>query len=455
MRIVGLCLATLAAAATACAGGTSGEASPTASPGAPSSQLPQLDALWVCAPPNQAYPYYAGLPRELWPFNKIRPYKRYFLTRLPFRGPGQDYSPPPGLKSLKIGLLDPARNGPNWARGERSREGVVLAVEEANGARGRDQLPFELVERQSPAQWGGGANVAVDFAHRQVLGFLSDIDGSDAHTALRVAFKTETVMINISDPDPTLTETRLPWVLRVIPDQRQEEARLAELIVKRFRCRRIAIMRVSDRFGRLGVLYFTSFIRRLGCPPIQELLFRSGQRDIRAQIDAMRAARPDAIFFVGEPGDVGRIARQFRQDGIQARFFGLDYLLDPTFQRNAGAAAEGTTVTAFFDPRKTDPRWVRFEARFRQRWGRRPDAYAAYGYDGAQLMIGAILRAGPNRWRVRDQLYSLAYYHGVTGWMRFDGSGNNIAPVRLVHFQHGHPRFAPQPEYAPAAAGGS
>ena len=69
------------------------------------------------------------------------------------------------------------------------------------------------------------------------------IDGTDAHVALRVTLKTEIVMINTSDPDPTLTETQIPWLLRVLPDQRQEESKLADLIVHRFGCQRIAILR--------------------------------------------------------------------------------------------------------------------------------------------------------------------------------------------------------------------
>jgi len=45
---------------------------------------------------------------------------------------------------------------------------------------------------------------------------------------------------------------------------------------------------------------------------------------------------------------------------------------------------------------------VDFVARYQKRYGEKPDIYAAYGYDGARLMIEAIQHAGPNRWRVRD-----------------------------------------------------
>jgi branched-chain amino acid transport system substrate-binding protein len=446
----------MALAAAAPAGAAGGEigAAPAAAPAEvrSSEAAPAASPRFIYGTPDEKYPYYAGLPKELWPYSKIEPYERFFVARMPFRGPGRDYPPPPDLKSLRIGLLDSPKYSPNWDRSVRTREGIVLAIEEANRERQPGQLPFELVEREGIAQWGGAGNLAAELADQGVLGFLGTIDGGEAHVALRVTLKTEVVMVNTSDPDPTLTETMIPWLIRVLPDHRLEEAKLAELIVHRFGCRRIAILRAGDRFGRLGVHTFMNFARRLGCPAVQELLFTPGNTEIHHQIAAIKDAQPDAIFFVGEPDDVGRFAKQFRQEGIQARFFGTDLLMDDRFLQNAGEAAEGTMITYFFDLTRNDPVWVSFVARFRERWGHQPDAYAGYAYDGAQILIHAIQSAGPNRWRIRDQVCNLDFFQGVTGWMQFDGTGTNIAPVRLVRFDHGRRVFEPEPEFSPAVA---
>jgi len=451
MKIYGLCLLALAAAAPA---GAAAAAETGAVPTAPTEirSAETASPRFIYGKPDQKYPYYAGLPKELWPFHNIEPYERFFVTRMQFRGPGRDYPPPPDLKSLRIGLLNSPRGGPDWDRSVRTREGVVLAIEEANRGRPPGELPFELVERDGMAQWGGAANVTSDLADDKVLGFLGTIDGAEAHVALRVTLKTEIVMVNTSDPDPSLTETMIPWLIRVFPDQRVEEARLAELIVRRFGCRRIAILREGDRYGRLGVHSFMAFARRLGSPAVQELLFAPGKADIHHQIAAIKDAQPDAVFFIGEPDDVGGFVKQFRQAGIPARFFGTNLLMDDRFLQNAGEAAEGMVITYFFDPARKDPLWDGFVVRFRARWGRAPDAYAAYAYDGAQILIDAIQHAGPNRWRIRDRVCNLDFYQGVTGWMQFDGTGSNIAPVRFVRFEHGRWAFEPEPEFTPAIA---
>jgi len=455
MKIFQLCLVALAAAAPAGAAETETYAALPAAPAAgaqPPPADPSASSRFIYGTPGELYPVFGGVPKVFWPYGNIEPYQRYFVTRTPFRGPGRDYPPPPDLKSLRIGLIDSPKVGANWGRSERTRAGIVQAIEEANRERQPGELPFELVEHVGFAQWGGAANLAALLADEKVLGYLGMIDGTDAHVALRVTLKTEIVMINTSDPDPTLTETQIPWLLRVLPDQRQEESKLADLIVHRFGCQRIAVLRAGDRFARVGANMFDSFARRLGCPVVQELLFVPGKTDIAYQLAAIKEAQPDAIFFLGEPADIGRFARQFREAGVKARFFGTDLLQEDSFLKNAGDAAEGTMFTSIFDPDRKDPLWVGFAARYKARWGHEPDVYAAYAYDGAQIMLSAIRRAGPNRWRIRDLVCNLDYYQGVTGWMRFDGTASNIAPVRLVQYEHGRAVFEPQPEFSPPIA---
>ena len=429
-------------------------------PGAlPAAQVPGTTApaasRFIYATPEEEYPPYGGLPKELWPFANTEPYYRYFVTRMPFRGPGRDYPPEANLKSLRIGLVDAPKVGANWERSVRTREGIVLAMEEANLERGPGELPFDLIEHEGIAQWGGAANLAAQLADEKVLAYLGTIDGTDAHVALRVTLKTEIVMVNTSDPDQTLTETQIPWLIRVLPDHRQEEGRLAELMVRTCGCKRIAVLRAGNRFARVGAHQFEDFARRLGCPVVQELLFSPGATDIPYQIAAIKESQPDAIFFLGEPNDIGRFAKQFRQAGVKARFFGTDLLMEDGFLQNAGDAAEGTTFTFYSDPTRQDPLWTEFSARFKKRWGHEPDTYAAYAYDGAEILLHAIRISGPNRWRIRDGVYNLDYYQGVTGWMRFDGTGSNTAPVCIVRYEKGRRVFEPQVEFAPPSTAGT
>ncbi len=409
-------------------------AEPILKPDAPSVQKSEGD-----------YPYYGNVPPDLLPYRNIEPYYRYWLTRLPFRGPGRDYPAPADLKSLKVGLLSPPPYGPESARGEMSKKGVMLAFEEANAARKAGELPFEVIEKADSPQWGSAANIAVEFSDNDVLAFIGTIDGNATHVALRVVLKTETFMVNCSDPDPSLTETQIPWLLRDFPDNRQQGYLLAHLIVKERELRKIVVLRGNSRPGRMGVRPFVDAVRRLGHPVLQEINFKDGDRRFDTQVAVIQQADPDAVVFWGNPTETGLAAAQLRAAGVKAAFFGFDRIVDPEFIKLAGpAGAEGVTAAYFFDPNKTDAAWTNFVARFQARYGLKPDIYAAYAYDGAKMLIAAIKKAGPNRYRIRDEMTSLDEYNGVTGYMRFDGRWDNIAPIVYAEYRGGKWSYFPE-----------
>jgi branched-chain amino acid transport system substrate-binding protein len=383
------------------------------------------------------YPFYGAAPAELLPYRNIEPYYRYWVTRLPFRGPGREYPDPPNLKSLKVGLLSPAPYGPESVRGEMGRKGVLLAFEEANAARKAGELPFEIIQKADSPQWGSAANIAVEFADNEVLAFIGTIDGDATHVALRVALKIETFMVNCSDPDPSLTETQIPWLIRVFPDNRQQGYRLAELIVKEKGLGKIVVMRSNSRPGRIGVRPFVDAVRRLGHPVLQEINFRDGDKSIDAQINVVKQANPDAVVFWGNPTDAGAAAAKLRAVGVKAALFGFDRVVEAEYAKTAGPAAEGTVAAYFFDPDKKDDPWQTFAQKFQKKYGIKPDAYAGYSYDGAQMLIETINKVGPNRYRIQDRLANLEEYTGVTGYMRFDARWDNIAPVVLGQYKDG------------------
>lgn len=193
-------------------------------------------------------------------------------------------------------------------------------------------------------------------------------------------------------------------------------------------------------------MHFASYIRRLGFPPVQHFNYQPGAANVSSQIEGIKAADVDGVLFYGQPEDIGRLAARLRAEGVKAKFFGFDRLREDGFRKEAGAAAEGTTITYFFNPDRSDPPWVEFLRRFEKRYGEKPDIYAAYGYDGAKLLIEAVRHAGPNRYRVRNYLGSLESWDGVTGHMIFDGRWDNIVPISIAEYRGGEWRFRTPPD---------
>ena len=64
-----------------------------------------------------------------------------------------------------------------------------------------------------------------------------------------------------------------------------------------------------------------------------------------------------------------------------------------------------------------------------------PDVFAAHAYDGMNILIEAIKKAGLNRALIRDVLTDIKTfqgYQGVTGIVIFDGTWNNVRPIFMA-----------------------
>jgi branched-chain amino acid transport system substrate-binding protein len=318
------------------------------------------------------------------------------------------------------------------------RDGIVLALEEANAAGGYHERPFKLIERDDHGPWGASSNEMVKLAYDDHVWLVfGSAEASSIHIALRVALKIGMPMVSTGCSDPTVTETNIPWVIRTFPDDRQNVYRLASFIYGGEGRRRVAVVRVNDKYGRMGIGEFMEASRRLGRASPLEIRFLPGDSDFHEQLAKVAESGADAVYFLGGVEEGGRFAKQLRESGSTLPLYGHDLLVSPRFLELAGPAAEGAVLATPFDPRREDAPFVAFRDRFTARFQRTPDAFALYGFDGARIAVAAIRKAGLNRPRIRDALYEPDHYDTIAGSIRLDPTRNNVGPVLLTRVTNG------------------
>lgn len=381
---------------------------------------------------------YGDAPEELLPYRSTCPNQRYFREKMRFTGPGRDEPEPTGLKTIRLGLLAPVSGSPEVFIGHAMQEGTTLAVEEANKAGGHKGVPFEIVTRNERAVWGEASNEIVAFAYEDgCWAMIGGCDGVNAHVALRVALKIEMPMVSTSDPDPTLTETNIPWLIRVNPDDRQECYRLATHVFEERKIERVAVLRANYRYARAGIGEFVDSARRLGHPVVADLRWAYGATQLEGPFAKIRQTQAQAVVMWGHPAEMGAVVKAMREAGIDIPVFCSSRMVDASFLAAAGPAAEGCTAPFPYDPNRDDPAWKSFRERFGKRFGHEPSQYAAYAYDGTRILLDAIAAKGLNRPLIRDHMVDRDWYDGVTGRMRFDPTANNISRCILARVKDG------------------
>jgi ABC-type branched-subunit amino acid transport system substrate-binding protein len=290
----------------------------------------------------------------------------------------------------------------------------------------------------------------------KVWAMLGSISGDSTHIALRVTLKAEVPIVNSASTDPTIPETIIPWYLSTLQDDRVQSYTLARRIYTDLGLRRVALLRVNDRYGRFGVLKFKDASRRLGHPVLIEQKYFPGDVDFRRPLRIIEESGVDAIVLWGDAAPAGMILKQMREMGMKQRVFGSYRVLGDDMLRIAGESADGLEIVYPFDPTRDDPVWVAFARRFEKRFAAAPDAFSALAYDTMHILLRAICDAGLNRGRIRDALTAVESYKGVTGEMTFDPNCKNIVPMYLATVRGGKyefHRYGMNAPYAKAAEG--
>jgi ABC-type branched-subunit amino acid transport system substrate-binding protein len=381
---------------------------------------------------------YGKTPDTAIPFRNFQePYLRFFQEPVPYYGTGRE-SGDRDAEAVRIGFIGPVPPANDSDLGQMMLDGATLAIEQANEAGGCRGREIELVTREDLGLWGATSNEMVAFKYEDdVLAVLGSIDGANTHIALRVALKIGMPMVNTGTTDPTLTETNIPWLLRCMADDRQQGYALAHHVYLELGLTRVAAFRVNDRYGRTGIIEFRDAAVRLGHPLLGELRWDLGDRSFDRQLDRIEELSPEAIVIWGNAGDSAAAVKEIRARGMSQRIFGPDRLASRAFVEGAGDDAEGIVAASSYDPTMGDPVYEQFTADFRERFGYEAETFAAHAYDGMNILIDAIREAGLNRTLIRDALYAMTDYSGVTGEIEFDTTLNDVGPVYLATIESG------------------
>ncbi len=167
-----------------------------------------------------------------------------------------------------------------------------------------------------------------------------------------------------------------------------------------------------------------------------EVYTKLGQSDYAAEIAALRAAKPDAVFFF-LPGGMGiNFIKQYSQAGLNKTtpVFGPAFSFDERLLGAVGAAALGVKNGSQWTHDLDNPANKQFVEAFRAAYDRTPTLYASQGYEAARLIGSALKSVGGDVTKF-DQLRTAvrkADFESVRGQFAFT---SNQHPVQNLYIR--------------------
>lgn len=326
---------------------------------------------------------------------------------------------------IKLGMFA-SLTGKQASFGQTNSRGATFAVEEINAAGGVLGRPLQLLVEDTRSMPGEAATSAKKLLTRDHVAAI--ISGTGSSSALEVTPLCQAAgvpLVAATATNPRVTETG-DFIFRACFIDPFQGTVLARFAHETLQARRVGVLVANGSAYSVGLAkYFRERFTADGGEIVAELKYVEGDKDFRAQLTALKARQPDAIFASGDYLESALICVQARQLGLTVPLFGGDTWDSAALVELGGKAVEGGSFAAHFSPDATDPAVQSFVQRFRARYGVTPDTGMSLGYDAVRLVADALRRAGSTDGRaVRDALAATKDFPGVTGRITIDAQRN-------------------------------
>ncbi|MCB0547615.1 MAG: ABC transporter substrate-binding protein [Phaeodactylibacter sp.] len=336
-----------------------------------------------------------------------------------------------------------------------SSQGAKLAIEQANAESGKNGNEWQLIlkDGQTNPDVLRAKVTEMITEYPSTAAFLGLSDTDQVLAAAGVAADSHRVFLTSGATSPKLP-TQIPdYLFLACFGDNVQAAAAAEWAYNDLEARTVSVIyNSSDTYTNLLQGYFISRFEQLGGQILS--LQPYGQGGIAQAIQGIQPA--DILFFAALPQDALEGVQMIRQAGFTAPIIGGDAFDEPaTWQGHNEVKDVFFTTHAYLGADNPNPQVQAFRQAYMQAYaGEEPNAFAALGYDAAQLLIRATLDAkSPDPEDIRQAFSAIRNFEGVTGSISY-GTDSPIPrkSVTIMEIKDGKETLSTQlvPEEVPA-----
>jgi branched-chain amino acid transport system substrate-binding protein len=318
--------------------------------------------------------------------------------------------------------------------GTQSNAGVEFAVKEINDAGGIDvggkKMKVKVDTQDDQSKPEEAKTVATKFAaDPKIVAVIGEVASTRSLNAAPVFQRAGIPMISPSSTAESVTKVG-DCIFRVCFIDPFQGYVMAKFASEDLKAKKVAIMRSQKQDYSVGLaeVFKKEFTKMGGSVPV-DVSYTDTDSDFRSQLSQVKAAGVDAIFVPGYYGEVGTIARQAKELGINVPLLGGDGWDSDKLIEGAGGpgkALEGSYFSTHYSPDAKDQRVQDFVKKYKEaNGGVAPASLVAQGYDAMMLLADAIKRAGStDHDKVKAALAETKDYPAVTGTITLDSERN-------------------------------
>jgi len=324
------------------------------------------------------------------------------------------------------------------------KKGIEFAVKEINSKGGVLGKKFSIIYRDDNSSVDKGRVIAQEFAENTDM--VAVIGHFNSHVSIPASIMYQyygLLMVSATSTSPELTDRKgYNMIFRNIPTDKDVAKKVAEFCSKKG-FKRIMIYGINNKWGTSLANTFEYRAAELGINIVdyRTFDFTSDASYFANDISHWRDFfQFDAIFLASAITKATEFIIEARKLGLEMPIIGGDGLDSPMLWEKAGDASKNVIVGTYFHPDLPGKVTQDFVKAFYEKYGSKPDTWAAQGYDAVKLICEAMKKANSvEPLKVSEAMRSMKSWKGVTGIHNFNESGdviNKIIVLQKVEGDH-------------------
>ncbi len=343
---------------------------------------------------------------------------------------------------IKVGVYGDT-TGATSSFGQSTKNGIQLAFDEANASGGVNGKKLEMVfEDDQGTPEKAKTVISKLISQDKVVAVLGEVASSNSLAAAPVAQEAKIPMITPSSTNPKVTEVG-DYISRVCFIDPFQGSVMAKFAANSLKAKTAAILGDNSSDYSKGLTqFFEEEFTKLGGKVITKQTYAQKDQDFKAQLTQMRDQKPDVIYVPGYYGEVGIIAKQARELGMNQPLLGGDGWDSPELWKLGGASLKPAYISNHYSADNPAPEIQNFVKNYKAKFNVAPDSLAALAYDSAKVLIDAIKRAGGTESaKLKDAINATKNFAGVTGTINLDEKRNAVKSAVVLELNPGASKF--------------
>jgi len=354
--------------------------------------------------------------------------------------------PPAAKAPYKVGAIFSV-TGPASFLGDPEKKTAEMVVEKINAQGGIDGHPVELIVYDTT----GEETTTVMHMRKlvdkdQVLAVAGPSNSGPTLAIVNIAEESQVPLVSCAASVLISTPVK-KWVFQTPQTDVMAVEKIVEHL-KKMNFTKVGIISVSNGYGKSGKAALEQILPQNGIEIVANEVYNPKPADVKAQIQNLEAAKPQAIICWDTNPGPATLARNIQEMGLKTPLIMSHGVASKKFIELAGSAAEGVVLPAGkllvaeqlpdTDPQK--PLLVEYTQEYEARFNEPVSTFGGHGWDAVQQILLALKEAGPDRAKIRDALEAQTQFKGIGGVFNRspeDHNGLNKDAFVLVEIRDG------------------